>query len=68
MDALNGRHMEPRIFFAHYLPALAQALRHNDEREDFFVKGPDYYYGAAAKGSCMQKVSFRGAVYERWKR
>ena len=36
--------MDHRTFFAHYLPALEEALRHDHEREEFSVKGPDFFY------------------------
>ena len=36
--------MHHRTFFAHYLSALEEALRHDHEREGFSVKGPDYFY------------------------
>ena len=36
--------MDHRTFFAHYLPALAEALGYDQEREGFLVKGPDFFY------------------------
>ncbi|WBA44203.1 hypothetical protein [Hymenobacter canadensis] len=36
--------MDHRTFFAYYLPALAEALRHDHEWEVFSVKGPEFFY------------------------
>ena len=36
--------MNHRTFFAHYLPALAEALRRDHEWEAFSVKGPDFFF------------------------
>lgn len=36
--------MDHRTFFAHYLPALEEALRHDHERQGFSLKGPDFFY------------------------